>query len=235
MTIKMAVLRTLLVSLCVSHVVYGSCPSYEAVATKQAANLDPQRYEGFWYEVASANVFLTKGCQCTRYNYTLTTGNKFSDVFTCHKNSPTGAVTTLPNHGSWDEKFPGKMVESLGPVSPPYWVINLWGDYQYSLVYACVDLIVTKAEYVYFFSRNSTIPAPIMSDMRSYATAMNISLANVKSVPMEGCTWEDDNKPAITATRTEVSEDSCGGCGLPNRPNCRFGDCMKTCSWCSGS
>ena len=84
------------------------------------------------------------------------------------------------------------MVESLGPVSPPYWVLNLWGDYEYSLVYACVDLIVTKSEYVYFFSRNSSIPQRVMADMRDYATSMNISLANVKNVPMDGCTWDKE-------------------------------------------
>ena len=54
----------------------GKCPTYEEVATKEAAQLDPKRYEGFWYEVASANVFLTEGCECTRYNYTLTTGTE---------------------------------------------------------------------------------------------------------------------------------------------------------------
>ena len=78
-----------------------------------------------------------------------------------------GKATVIHNHGSVDPKTPGKMVESLGPVSPPYWVLNLWGDYEYSLVYACVDLVVTKSEYVYFFGRNSSIPANIMADMRA--------------------------------------------------------------------
>ena len=100
-----------------------------------------------------------------------------------------GKATVIHNHGSVDPKTPGKMVESLGPVSPPYWVLNLWGDYEYSLVYACVDLVVTKSEYVYFFGRNSSIPANIMADMRAYATSMNISLAGVEDVPMAGCQW----------------------------------------------
>ena len=56
------------------------------------------------------------------------------------------------------------MSESLGPVSPPYWVLELWGDYEYALVYACVDLLVTEQEYAYFFASTSArplAPAPV--------------------------------------------------------------------------
>lgn len=71
-------------------------------------------------------MFLTNGCHCTRYNFTLETDTTFSDIFTCRKGSPTGSVTTLPNHGSFPADEPGKMKESLGPVSPPYWVLKVW-------------------------------------------------------------------------------------------------------------
>ncbi|KAK3271100.1 hypothetical protein CYMTET_20529 [Cymbomonas tetramitiformis] len=171
----------------------ASCPSYDAIASKFAATLDPKTYQGFWYEVASANVFLTKGCECTRYNFSMTDDIHFTDIFTCNKDSPTGKPYVLENHGSVDPKTPGKMVESLGPVSPPYWVIQLWGNesaYDYSLVYACLDLIVTKSEYIYFFSRTSTIPEEQMSEMRAYASKYDIDLKNVKDVPMAGCTWK---------------------------------------------
>ena len=26
--------------------------------------------------------------------------------------------------------------------------------------------------------------------------------------------------------------DGCRDCGLPDHPNCEFGDCTQTCSWC---
>ena len=26
--------------------------------------------------------------------------------------------------------------------------------------------------------------------------------------------------------------DGCTDCGLPNHPNCEFGDCTETCFWC---
>ena len=43
----------------------SSCPDYEAVSTPEAQHLDPDIYvQGFWYEIYSANVFLTKGCEC---------------------------------------------------------------------------------------------------------------------------------------------------------------------------
>ena len=35
---------------------------------------------------------------------------------------------------------------------------SLWGDYEYALVYACVDLLVTEQEYAYFFASTSARP-----------------------------------------------------------------------------
>ena len=80
------------------------------------------------------------------------------------------------------------MVESLGPASPPYWVLHYWGDYEYALVYACVGSPLL-GEYTYFFSRNSTIPPAQYAEMRRFATDRNISLGSVKQVPMANCSW----------------------------------------------
>merc|ERR1712054_409282 len=85
-----------------------TCPDYTDIATSEASNLDPLRYQGFWYEVYSHNVFLVDGCQCTRYNFTVQTNTTFTDVFTCHKNSPTSDPYVINNKGSWDTNTPGK-------------------------------------------------------------------------------------------------------------------------------
>ena len=82
----------------------------------------------------------------------MVTSTTFTDDFTCNKKSPESDVFTIHNKGSFEAETPGKMVESLGPASPPYWVIGLWdaggslvededpdGDsYSFALVYACV-------------------------------------------------------------------------------------------------
>lgn len=184
----------LLLSAALAH----TCPEYEAISTPEAQRLDPDKYvKGFWYETNSANVFLTKGCQCTRYNMTRTSPTTFDDVFTCHKNAPNGAVTTLPNKGSFDADVPGKMVESLGPVSPPYWVLKVYpelpdpdgADYAASLVYACVGALGFSSEYVYLFSRTPTLPAGVEADMRSHLALHNISQDAILKVPMANCTW----------------------------------------------
>ena len=129
----------------------------------------------------------------------MVTENTFTDIFSCEKD---GKPFTIPNHGSFDSSTPGKMVESLGPVSPPYWVLAIWNkdgvllsdskdesDYAYALVYACVGSPLL-GEYTYFFSRlNDTIPDSVYSEMRSYATDHDIGLSSVKQVPMDGCSW----------------------------------------------
>merc|ERR1711907_893547 len=165
-----------------------TCPKYGEVATDEAAHLDPVRYQGYWYEVYSHNVFLVDACQCTRYNFTVQTNNTFTDIFTCHKNSPSADPYVINNKGSWDPDTPGKMVESLGPASPPYWVLKYWGDYEYALVYACVGSPLL-GEYTYFFSRVPTIPDEVYANMTAYAKENDISVSSVTKVPMDGCTW----------------------------------------------
>jgi lipocalin len=180
-----------------------TCPKYNDIATDEAAHLDTARYEGFWYEVYSHNVVLVEGCECTRYNFTMQTDISFTDDFTCHKKSPQAPPFVVHNKGKVDATTPGKMTESLGPASPPYWVLGLWDDegndvasalsgnntaYHYALVYACVGSPLL-GEYTYFFSRNSSIPDAQYTAMRSFAKDRNISLSSVKKVPMGGCTW----------------------------------------------
>jgi len=154
-----------------------TCPKYEDIATDFAAHLDVTKYAGYWYEVYSHNVFLVDTCHCTRYNFTMTTETEFTDVFSCEKS---GKPFDIHNKGSIDPDTPGKMVESLGPTSPPYWVLGLWNadgvlldqkddsNYAFALVYACVGSPLL-GEYTYFFSRNDTIPDSVYTDMRSYA------------------------------------------------------------------
>lgn len=187
-------MRVLCAALLLSSALAHVCQDYTSIATKEAQQLDPSAYvKGFWYEVFSANVFLTKGCECTRYNMTRTSDTEFSDIFTCHKGSPTGDVTTLNNHGSFPADMPGKMVESLGPVSPPYWVLKVYdsgdGGYDAALVYACVGALGFTSEYIYFFSRRPSLAAEIEADMRSHLELHNISQGAILQVPMANCTW----------------------------------------------
>ena len=165
-----------------------TCPAYEEISTPSARNLEPARYEGFWYEVHSHNVPLVNSCFCTRYNFSLTGGATFNDDFTCRKGGAESPLFVIHNKGSFDPKQPGKMVESLGPASPPYWVLQIWGDYEYALVYACVGSPLL-GEYTYFFSRQPSIPHDQYQAMTNFALERNISLASVRDVPMGGCKW----------------------------------------------
>ena len=44
------------------------------------SEVDLAKYQGLWYEIQSANVFPTKGCECSHYNWTLTSATTFSDA-----------------------------------------------------------------------------------------------------------------------------------------------------------
>ena len=132
----------------------------------------------------------------------------------------------------------GMMSESLGPVSPPYWVLELWGDYEYALVYACVDLLVTKQEYVYFFARNASIPAPVLGTMKTYAVNKGIDLSAVTAIPMSGCEW-DSIPPLLPDPAAEAAlpfsvagSDRTGTC--PTKGCSESAECGSGCLCCQG-
>ena len=104
-----------------------TCPSYDDLATPAAAQLSTRRYEGFWYEVYSHNVFLVDACQCTRYNFTMATTTTFTDDFVCHKDSPTSDPPFVI-HNKGPEPYPAPpqsthgypfFASSRSPASPP--------------------------------------------------------------------------------------------------------------------
>ncbi len=137
--------------------------------------------------------------------------------------------------GSYNISTPGMMSESLGPVSPPYWVLELWGDYEYALVYACVDLLITKQEYIYFFSRTSSIPSPILDSMRDYATNRSISLAAVTAVPMAGCEWDGPaafRRSASVGSLLPSASDANHSC--PSKGCSDSAECGLGCLCCQG-
>uniref|UniRef100_A0A7S1PX67 Lipocalin/cytosolic fatty-acid binding domain-containing protein n=1 Tax=Alexandrium catenella TaxID=2925 RepID=A0A7S1PX67_ALECA len=189
--------RALLLSLLLSAAGASvSCARYEDLATHEAMHLDAKRYQGFWYEVAGVSGFIDGSCACTRMKFELEGPTSFKDTYTCRKPSPEGNIVLPPVRGSFPAGMPGKMEGPMKPVTMPYWVVGLWGDYEYSLVYSCAPLLVTKAERLYFFSRKPEIPAEVMKEMRAFAAARNLSLAYVKDVPMAGCKWAPDSGAA---------------------------------------
>eukprot|EP01083_Nonionella_stella_P047545 127277_1 len=114
------------------------------------ATFDLNKFIGnhYWYEHYSHDVpIATTGCTCVRYYQTANTGNdpNYNDQFNCRKESPKNPDITMfnstlyPNYSNKTEG--GKMNEAVfGSDESEYWVLDQSNDYQYVLVYACLQV-----------------------------------------------------------------------------------------------
>eukprot|EP00927_Polykrikos_kofoidii_P067257 TRINITY_DN62769_c0_g1_i1.p1 TRINITY_DN62769_c0_g1~~TRINITY_DN62769_c0_g1_i1.p1 ORF type:complete len:196 (-),score=35.84 TRINITY_DN62769_c0_g1_i1:147-734(-) len=169
----------------------ASCPSGIAVVQ----NLDVNKYEGTWYEVASQNVGLLSSCSCSRYLFKMTSASTFDDRFTCTKGGKPAGIDLVLKGKIPNMTEPAKMVES--PVfswmpSAPYWVLEVGDDFDYAIVYACVPIV---GEYIYIFHRDPQALAKKLVDVegvKSKLTAMGIDASQVKVVSQSSCTYPEE-------------------------------------------
>jgi len=162
------------------------------LSTPAAQQLDPKKFAGMWWEIASRNIpLITDYCRCSKYQFELTSETTFTNQFICDQAFPVSLllpVLNISTSGGFDPEMPGDMYENFtDSLSADYWVLNLWGDYEYAFVYACLEVAWSTSEFVYVFSRTRTLPDNIRKEMFDYAESVGISTSRVKEVPLANC------------------------------------------------
>ena len=189
-------LRTALGFSLLASVLAPACPSYERIANTGnplVREFNMSRYLGHWYEIRSHNVpGLTTGCMCTRYNYTGNAG-AWVEHLSCCKGRPTAKPSRYISNGrpTKDSQWPGEMQSSVdGLPWAAYWVLDIEAPtskdsvspYEYAWLYACTDIIGFKDEFVYFFSRNSSMPAALQTAWLTRAAQVGINTKDMKLI-----------------------------------------------------
>jgi lipocalin len=203
---RVAVCCPTIVAICYLNVAVeaAKCPSYSDVANMSnpaVAGFQLPKQMGIWYEIYSHNLpVVSTDCHCTRYNNSLTPSG-WSDGFECKKRSATGKLYKphpTKGHNSSNSEYPGQLSESFveaGVVAPPtaYWVLDVvedeQGEYSSSLVYACSSEVLVKQEWVYLFSRTSTLDQATHDRWMAYMKTKDIDTSDITAVPQEGRCW----------------------------------------------
>lgn len=151
----------------------------------------------YWYEHYSHDVpIATTNCECVRYYQTALSNDQdtnYSDVFNCRKRSVNNDITQFnstlyPNYNN--KSAAGKMEEAVfGTDKSEYWVLDQSNDYQYVLVYACVQTTpFEKDDFVYLFSRDyTTFPQDLYQRWISYLDSKKVYTKNVIPIKQDGC------------------------------------------------
>merc|ERR1719480_140313 len=150
------------------HAVSGAtCPS----GVKVLDTLDLNRYPGIWYEVASENLGFLSGCSCSVYNFTMTGPTTFDDHFSCTDHGKPHFISLTLKGKILELAHPALMEES--PIfswmpHAPYWVLEVGKEYEYAVVYACVQLpLGLTVETTYIFHRDPKAISKNLLDMKA--------------------------------------------------------------------
>lgn len=135
--------------------------------------VDLERYQGEWYEIASIPQRFTKGCHCTTAEYRINPEGYVEVYNSCRKNGPTGKVKDVkgkafPVEGSRNSKL---KVQFFWPFKGDYWILELDPEYRHVMVGS------PDRETLWFLSRTPTM------EERTYERLYQ--LARAKGFPVE--------------------------------------------------
>lgn len=158
--VVLATLTTMLVSSCKSTIPKG------ASAVKP---FDVKRYMGKWYEIARLDFKHEKGLNNTTANYSLNDGKieVINRGFNVKKNKWEEATGKAKFAGEPDEA--ALKVSFFGPFYSGYNVIALDPQYRYALIAG------ESLDYLWFLSRESTMPEEVKQEFLDKAKAVGYS------------------------------------------------------------
>ena len=103
---------------------------------KVVPNLDLERFQGTWYEIAHNPWFPEKDCYSMVAHYKITNNENINVTNVCRKNSFDGKIRKVSGI-AWmvEEKNKSKWeVQFIWPFTLDYWVIGLGENYDYAII-----------------------------------------------------------------------------------------------------
>lgn len=98
------------------------------------SNVDFNKYEGFWYEIAHAPNFFQQGCLRSAAEYSILNANSVSVKNTCYKSD--GSTSDIEGTATVaDPTIPAKLKVRFNIFARgDYWIVNLDPNYQWAVV-----------------------------------------------------------------------------------------------------
>ncbi len=130
-----------------------------------APNLELERFQGRWYEVARIPRDYDQRCHDTTADYRLVAPGKLELHHQCRLRSFTGALSEFVAPAeALDPKVPAKLTLDLGLYRGAYWVLEVGKDYDYALIGH------PSLTMLWVLSREKTLPADVLDGLEQRAT-----------------------------------------------------------------
>jgi apolipoprotein D and lipocalin family protein len=117
------------------------------------AQVDLQRMQGRWYEIASLPRPSQKDCYGTTADYVVVSKSELQVVNQCHKGGLAGPVDRVAARAvANDPAVPAKLSLDFGFAYGDYWLIDVGPNYEYAVVGH------PSRDYLWILSREKTLP-----------------------------------------------------------------------------
>lgn len=144
-----------------------------------AANLDLERFQGRWYEVARIPRDYDQRCHDTTADYRLVAPGKLELHHQCRLRSSTGSLSEFVAPATVDDPaVPAKLTLDLGLYRGAYWVLELGKDYDYALVGH------PSLTMLWVLSRHKTLPADVLASLEQRASREGYDPGALVMTPM---------------------------------------------------
>lgn len=159
--------------------------------TTTVDSVDLNRYLGTWYEIGSIPQRFSKGCHCTRAQYSLKEDGNVRVLNTCNKESVTGKLSKANGTAKVvDQNTNAKLkVTFFWPFYGDYHIIGLDPDYRYAVVSN------EEGSSLWILSRTPVLDSSLLNQALEVAKRNGIEMDEFKYMEHQGCQYPE-MKPA---------------------------------------
>lgn len=160
--------------LLVAHLLSCTTPG-SPLAVVEEVDLD--RYQGRWYEIASFPQSFQRGCVATTADYSSREDGRIRVVNQCRTDTFDGELRTIEgvawvsDEGGSNAKL---RVQFFWPFSGAYWIIDLDPHYRYAVVGH------PNRDYLWILSRTPTLEPTLYSDLLRRIEAMGFDVSRLR-------------------------------------------------------
>lgn len=143
-----------------------------------AANVELERFQGLWYEIARMPRDYDETCHDTIAEYRLVAPTELEMTHTCHLDSPSGSLSRFraPAKAS-DPKVPAKLTLDLGLYHGDYWILDVGKGYDYALVGH------PSLTMLWILSRTPSLDQKTLASLESEASRLGFAASALRMTP----------------------------------------------------
>ena len=144
-----------------------------------APNLELERFQGRWYEVARIPRDYDQRCHDTTADYRLVAPGKLELHHQCRLRSFTGTLSQFVAPATADDPaVPAKLTLDLGLYHGAYWVLEVGKDYDYALIGH------PSLTMLWVLSRAKTLPSDVLDELKQRASREGYDPSALVMTPM---------------------------------------------------